>query len=76
MKKIKLTLQQLDNAEVLTRESLKNVLGGLAAPTTTGVSAGSGTGCTKDNLGLCSGNCRRSNGGAGKCGGTSTCTCG
>ena len=28
MKKIKLSLQQLDNAEVLTREQLKKVLGG------------------------------------------------
>jgi hypothetical protein len=74
MKKIKLTLQQLDNAEVLTRDSLKHVLGGVSAPTTTGTSSGSGSGCAVDSLGLCSGNCRTSGGGFGKCRG-SGCTC-
>jgi len=73
MKKIKLTLQQLDNAEVLTRESLKNVFGGVST-TTTGVSAG-GSGCKADSLGICGGNCQTSAGAAAKCGG-SPCTCG
>ncbi|HEY5464670.1 MAG TPA: hypothetical protein VIJ95_15515 [Hanamia sp.] len=36
MKKIKLNLQQLVNAEVLTRSQLKNVLGGSAVQTTVG----------------------------------------
>ncbi|MDP3665744.1 MAG: TIGR04149 family rSAM-modified RiPP [Sediminibacterium sp.] len=38
MKKIKLNLQQLDNSEVLTREQLKNILGG----------TGSGGDCQKN----------------------------
>jgi len=34
MKKIKMNLQNLDNAEVLTREQLKKVLGGTVGNTT------------------------------------------
>jgi len=35
MKKIKMNLQNLDNAEVLTREQLKKVLGGTVGSTST-----------------------------------------
>lgn len=36
MKKLKLNLQHLDNAEVLTKSQLKNILGGSVVSTTGG----------------------------------------
>ena len=52
MKKIKLNLQHLENAEVLTRSQLKNVLGGSLTPftaTNCGVSCAGDLGNSCDN---------------------------
>lgn len=65
MKKLKLNISNLQSAEILTREQLKKVMGGLAS--------GSGAACPSD----CSGSCT-AGGANGKCRWTSdkkTCYC-
>ncbi|HEY5464672.1 MAG TPA: hypothetical protein VIJ95_15525 [Hanamia sp.] len=55
MKKLKLNLQHLENAEVLTRSQLKNVLGG-SAVSTTGNCQTDGQACsTRSQVNCCSG---------------------
>ena len=52
MKKLKLSFQQLDNTEILSREQLKKVLGGVdGSGSMCNVYCGTGTGVT------CSGQC-------------------
>ena len=47
MKKLKLKMQELSSPEVLSRQQLKNVLGGAGVVTTTGCRAGTAK-CTCD----------------------------
>lgn len=68
MKKISLKDINFADAKQLSREQLKKVMGGFAA------ASGS---CSNSQGGCDSGaNCRKSSGGAGKCGSNSTVTCG
>ncbi|QES88687.1 TIGR04149 family rSAM-modified RiPP [Rhizosphaericola mali] len=61
MKKLKLTLLDLDNVEVLSRSQLRNVLGGMAPATTTEDPEDScGVDCAS-NSSVCKGSCPRCN---------------